>query len=69
MNRHHDCSKAYKEKRLIGTFLQVRGLVHYHHSGNLGGAQSDMVLEKWLRTLYLDLQAAGIESHRACLGF
>ena len=29
-----------------------RGLVHYHHGGDLGGMQADMVLEEQLRVLY-----------------
>jgi hypothetical protein len=37
----------------------VKGLVHYHHGRKHGSMQADMVLEKELRVLCLDLQAAG----------
>ena len=47
---------TYKGKR-----LQFRGSVHYHHGREHGGMQADMVLEKELRVLYLDLQATGSE--------
>ena len=43
-----------KEKHLIGVDLQFRDLVYYHH----GGMQADTVLEKELRVLHLDPQAA-----------
>lgn len=36
-----------------------RVLVHYHHGGECVGMQADMVLEKELRVLHLDLQASG----------
>ena len=55
MKRHHDYSTFYTGKHLIGAGLQFKGLVHYYH----GGMQVDMVLEKELRVLHLDLQAAG----------
>ena len=32
-------------------------LVHYHHGGKHGSMQADMVLEKELRVLHLDLKA------------
>ena len=38
-----------------------RYLVHYHHGRKHGGMQADMVQEKKLRVLHLDLQAAGRE--------
>ena len=37
---------------------RFRGLVHYHHSRKHGSIQADMVLEKELRVLHLDPQAA-----------
>jgi hypothetical protein len=39
-------------------------LVHYSHGGKLGGTQADMVLEKQLRILHPDLQAAE-RNHKA----
>ena len=53
--KHHGHSNSYKENHLTGADLQFRGLVHYHH----GSIQADMVLEKELSVLHLDLQAAG----------
>ena len=44
-----------KESISLGLAYSFRGLVHYHH----GSMQADMVLEKELRVLHLDLQAAG----------
>ena len=38
--------------------FSLRGSVHYHHGGKHGSMQADMVLEKELRVLHLDLQAA-----------
>lgn len=35
-----------------------RGLVRYHHGEEHGGTQAGMVLEKELRGLHLDQQAA-----------
>ena len=35
-----------------------RGLVHYHHGRKHGTDQADMVLEKELRVLHLDLKTA-----------
>ena len=37
--------------------LQFRDSVHYHHGGNHGSMQADMVLEE-PRVLHLDLQEA-----------
>jgi hypothetical protein len=54
-------SNTYKGKRLIGAGLQFRGSVHYQHGRKCGCAQTDMVLEKELRVLHLDPQAAGRE--------
>lgn len=39
--------------------LQVRGLVHYHHGWKHGGTQADMIVERELRVLHLDVKAAG----------
>jgi hypothetical protein len=38
--------------------LTLRGLVHYHHDRKHGGIQTDVVLEKEPRVLYLDQRAA-----------
>jgi hypothetical protein len=35
-----------------------RGIVYYHHGRKHGSMQADMVLEKELRVLHLDLQTA-----------
>ena len=51
--------------------FSFRGLVHYHHGGEHGGVQADMVLEKELRVKkepHLDPQATGSKlSHWAWL--
>ena len=62
MKKHFDHSNSYKKKHLIGTGLEFRGVVHYTHGRKHGSMQEDMVLEKELRVLYLDWQAAGRES-------
>ena len=46
----------------MGLAYRFRGLIHYCHGKKLGGIQEDMVLEKELKVLYLDEQAAGRES-------
>ena len=45
--------------RLVFSF---RGFVHYHYGRKHGIMQADMVLERYLRFLHLDLQAVGRES-------
>jgi hypothetical protein len=52
----------YKGKHFIGAGSWFRGLVHYHHGGNHGGMQTDIMLEKELRVLHLDQQTAGREN-------
>ena len=47
-----------KENIYLGLAYRFRGLVHYHHGGKHGSLQADMVLEKELRVLHLDQQAA-----------
>ena len=42
----------------LGLAYSFRGLVHYHHGRKHGSMQADMVLEKELRVLHLDLKAA-----------
>jgi hypothetical protein len=44
-----------KENTLLG--LAYGSLVHYHHGRKHGAVQTEMVLEKELRILLLDLQA------------
>ena len=51
-----------KENISLGLAYSFRGLVHYHHGRKHGSVQADMVLEKELRVLHLDLQAAGTKS-------
>jgi hypothetical protein len=58
VKRLHDQSNSYKEKHLIGTGLHFRGSVYYHHGRKDGSLQTDIVLEKELRVLYLDPKAA-----------
>jgi hypothetical protein len=49
----------------LGLVCHFRGLVHYHHDREQGSTLPDMMLEKELRVLHLDLQAAGRERHQA----
>lgn len=45
VKRHHDHS--YKGKDLIGTGLQFRDLIHYHHAVKKHGVtETDVVLER-----------------------
>jgi hypothetical protein len=56
MKRHHNHSNSLKENILIYSF---RGLAHYHHGGKHGSTfQANIALEKELRVLHLNLQAA-----------
>jgi hypothetical protein len=59
VKKHHGYSNSYKGKHLTGTGLHFRGLVHYHHEEKHGDMQADMMPEKKLRVLHLDLQEAG----------
>lgn len=52
-----------KESTLLGLELQFRGLVHCQDGRKHGNMQGDMVLEKGLRAVHLDSQAAGRERH------
>ena len=56
VKRYHDPGNSYKTKHLIGADLHFRGLVYY--GGKHGSVQADMVLEKNLGVLHLDLKAA-----------
>jgi hypothetical protein len=42
----------------LGLVYSFRGLVYYHHVRKHASMQGDMVLEKELRVLHFDLQAA-----------
>jgi hypothetical protein len=46
----------------LGLAYRFRVFIHYCHGKKLGGIQEDMVLEKELKVLYPDEQAAGRES-------
>jgi hypothetical protein len=48
VKRYHGHNNSYKGKHLIGAGLPFQYLVHYHHGGNHGSMQADMVLEKEL---------------------
>lgn len=54
MKRHHELGNSDKGTHLIGAGLQLTGLVLYWY----GDTQADIVPEKELRVLHLDLQAA-----------
>ena len=41
----------------MGLAYSFRGLAHYHFGGTHGTVQADMVLEKELKVLHLDLKA------------
>jgi hypothetical protein len=66
---HHDLGNSHKGKHLSEPGLQFRGSVLYHHDWKHGSMQVDTVLEKELRVLHLDLQAAGRESDWAWLEY
>jgi hypothetical protein len=59
VKRHYDQGNSYKRRHFTGVVYSFRGLVHYHHGRKHGSMQADMVLEKELRVLHLDLQAGG----------
>ena len=60
VQRHHDQGDSYKEKCLFNQRLaySFRGLVHYHQGEEHGGTEADMVLDKELRVVHQDPQAA-----------
>jgi len=47
-----------KDNISLGLAYRFRGSVHYPHGGKHGSVQADVNLEKELRLLHLDLQAA-----------
>jgi hypothetical protein len=57
-------NNSYKGNHFIFAGLKFRGLVHYHHGGEHGCMQADMVQKKELRVLHLDPQAAGRDGER-----
>jgi hypothetical protein len=57
VKRHHDRGNLYKGKHLFVACLKFKGLIYYHHGGKHGDTQTEMVLEKMLRVLYMDQQA------------
>lgn len=59
VKRYHDHIKSYKEDILISTSLRIKGLVHCGHGRKHGITQADVVVERLLGVLHLDLQAAG----------
>ena len=59
VKRNHDHGNSYTGNHLIQDGLQLRGLVHFCHGGKRIGMLADKVLEKELRVLPLDPQAAG----------
>lgn len=61
VKKHLDHSNSYKRKISLGVVWSFRGLVHYHYGREHGGKQENMVSEKKLSILYLDLHAAGRE--------
>ena len=58
VKRHHYPNNFYKGKHFIGAGLKFRGSAHYQHGRKHSSMQADTVLEKELRVLYVDLQAA-----------
>ena len=62
MKRDHDHNNIYKDKHLLGSGLEFRSLVCCQHGRKHGSMQVDMVLERKLRVLHLDLQTAGRDS-------
>jgi hypothetical protein len=63
VKKHHDRRNTFKGKHLIGTSLQVQRFSHYNHDKKHGEMQANMVLEKGLRVLHLDPQAAEGDRH------
>jgi hypothetical protein len=54
VKKHHEQGNSYKREHLTGAGLEFQRLSSW-------GTQVDMVLEKLLRVLHLDLQTAGRE--------
>lgn len=62
--KKHNHRNSYKEKHLTRADLLFRGSVHYCHGWKHGGMQADLVLEKKLGVLHLDLQEAKREKEK-----
>ena len=62
MKRHCDQGNYDKKKTFNWADLQFQSSVHYHNR-KYGSLQADMVLEKELRVLHLDLQATEETCH------
>ena len=58
MKRHQDQGDSYKRQHLIEGGFHSRGSIRYHYGGKHGSLQADMVWEKEMKVLYLDLKAA-----------
>ena len=58
VKRRYDHDDSYKGKHLLGMAYTYRSLVHYRHGEKHESIQADIVLEKELRVLYFDSQAA-----------
>jgi hypothetical protein len=58
LKKHFDHSNSYKIKHLIGASSQFQRFRLYHHGGEHGILQADMVLKKQ-RVLYPDPKIAG----------
>jgi hypothetical protein len=60
VKRHYGQAISYKGKHLIqtGLFSEVQSIIIYHHGRKHDRVQADMVLEKELRVLHLELKAA-----------
>jgi hypothetical protein len=56
---HHDQGNSYKGQHLIGASIQVQRFSPCHHGRKHDSVQADLVLEKELRVLCPDPQAAG----------
>jgi hypothetical protein len=54
VKEHHDQNSSYKGKHLLP--YNFRGSVHYRYGRKHGRVQADMVFEKKLRVLHLDLK-------------
>jgi hypothetical protein len=63
--RHHNQGNSNKRKQLILGLLTVSNVsyIHSHYGGEHGGTQADIALEKNLRVLHLDPQAARRKRH------
>lgn len=58
MKRYHDQGNSYKGKHLSGPGLQCQKFSPLVHGGKHDSTKADKVLEKELRVVHLDLQAA-----------